>query len=115
MMSCSVIFVRSASWSSLAGDPARPLLQLGQHALDFLVVLTQDREHVRHLSLLDSGCPWPASLPSLTRVNPPNPSPVRSKSARKYARNASRPKATLPWTLNPPRWKAGDGWRGAAV
>jgi hypothetical protein len=24
--------------------------QFGQHALDFLVVLTQNREHVRHLS-----------------------------------------------------------------
>jgi hypothetical protein len=34
------------------GGPARPLLQLGQHALYFLVVLAQDRKHVRHLSSL---------------------------------------------------------------
>jgi len=34
------------------GGLGRALLQLGQHALDFLVVLGQDREHVRHLSSL---------------------------------------------------------------
>lgn len=39
-------------------------------------------------------------------------SPARRRSPAKSARNASRPKATLPWTLDPPRWKASDGWRG---
>jgi hypothetical protein len=39
-------------------------------------------------------------------------SPARRRSPAKSARKASRPKATLPWTLDPPRWKASDGWRG---
>src|SRR5580704_10145465 len=48
------------------GGRGRPLLQLGQHALDFLVVLTQDREHIRHLSSL---IVWPVPLPSWASIN----------------------------------------------
>ena len=52
MISSCVIFVRSASWSSLA-----PVVLVGplSSSVSFLVVLGQDGEYVRHFASLVTG------------------------------------------------------------